>query len=138
MQKGFSTLLTLLLLIVLGFTVFFLLRNSPQPGDLSGVKVSEEKDCHPKLDYRLCKLIESGNPEKFAKDNDLDLQGDRVIVTIELLDRGYTLPEEYGVELQRTSTGGLLQARIKIDKLIEAANNPSVRNIRTPLKPIPD
>lgn len=132
MQKGFSTIL-IILLVFLGMAGYIWLKSTAND-ELSNLTASEKVGCHPKLEQRLCKLIDSANQEKFSKENGLELEEDMVRVVIELAETAYILPEENGVEETRNSKGSLLQAKVKIDKLIETAASPAIRNIRPPQK----
>lgn len=114
----------LVVIVLAGWMAINWSKNGVNP---SGV----EKN--PKVESLLLQLVQSSNPEAFAREHGLFFKDGRVRVVIELNDPNYVLPNYYGVEEKRH--GSKVQALVKVDRLLELAESPYVRFISSPTPP---
>ncbi len=145
----FKTLLFVFFGIVLVLGIYFVLTrqdmstklDSPATTASSAAKPNDNKSyltdnkSAPKLESVLYDLFRAQGKLSFAKTRNLEVVDGRVLVVLELNDEQYKLPIEFGIEATRA--GKLLQAQVEIDKLLELTDDPGVRLIRTPQKPVP-
>lgn len=113
-------------------------QSAPTPAtsdssvDLPPLKEIEKG--HPKLESVLYQLTKSNNYNEFAKTHGLTLIDNQIRVVIELTDSNYTLQSKFGVEESRYQN--LLRARVSIDKILELVEDPNIKFIRMPSKPV--
>ena len=117
-----------ILILVITATTFILITNRPRDGQKNT-----------KLENFLSELIESKNYK----------QGEMVTVFITVNRPGFLIPPDSGTELARTEYASstdnsnsspllyIIEARIKIDKLLQLSNDPAVVYITTQLVPPP-
>lgn len=96
-----------------------------------------KKEClqHPKVDCVLYELTKAEDYNKFAQENGLlDVIDNKVRVYLELNNNKFALPSDFGTEEIRLEDYNLIQALVRIDKLLTLADNPNIRLIRIPGK----
>lgn len=128
LQKGFSAVLVLIIVVItaLGGAYYLKANNTQLNGTNENVKfpgIGKIKEGHPKVEGALYQIVKSKSAGE-------------VQVVIELIDSSYKLPREFGREELRSDN--LLQAVILTDKILELADNPNVKFMRLPLRPITD
>jgi hypothetical protein len=95
---------------------------------------------YPKLHPSLIELITIETPDKLANALGADYAEGMVTVIIEFRDLDVQPDLEWAVnalggEVQ-TSVSGMLQARMKLDSLLDIATHPRLEYVRIPVKPI--
>lgn len=111
-------------------------RTSPQQDKVIAVpNVSKEaKKGHPKLSSVLNQLLESDNYDQFARTHGLAVKDNTMKVTITVVDTTYQLPSGFGTETARYQNK--LDAYVRLDRLLELADDFGIRNIDVPSQPI--
>jgi hypothetical protein len=151
--------------LIVGFTVFGLALSAPNKAGLqvtrpdppppinAGGPVMDRDVLNPKIEYALGKLyniyLTKGADEAraFAAKRNIDLEGNKVRVVAEAVYSNITqalFPQVSALKSQVQAMGGtvettyqnLIQSRVPIATLETLADNPLVRYLRMPLKPV--
>lgn len=101
---------------------------TPTPTVTDGGEATSTK--HPSLESVLVRLIATDNRTTFAREHDLRLRDDQVLVVIELAEEG-TLPVGFDVDVT-TSHEGLVQGYVAIDELSSLAEHRNISFVRSP------
>ncbi len=125
MQKSYFIILLSVATLVLAFTFF----NKTSTPSAKLPTITESPKVETKLEDTLYLLAKAENPTQFARAYNLDIKNNSVQVVIETND-SFTLPQDFGTV--ETTSQNLIQARVKIDKLLELAKYSQIRNVRLP------
>jgi hypothetical protein len=93
---------------------------------------------YPKLASVLFQLTQANDPEQFAAQHPDALQYEqgRVLVTVELQSGQTALPSGYNFEIT-SQFQNRFDVLVPVSELLRLAQEPQVRSIRLPLKPVP-
>lgn len=91
---------------------------------------------YPKLASLLFQLTQADDPEQFATEHELRYAQGRVQVTVELQSGQTTLPSGYNFEIT-SQFQNKFDVLVAVSELLRLAQEPQIRAIRPPLKPVP-
>lgn len=118
---------------VLGVVVLFLVSMVALNGLGSSLPQPQYEKPPKKLEFTLYKLTKTKNVYTYAKAHGLYVDdAKRVRVVIELVDEA--LPKDYEIIVE-VKYANLVQALVPINQLIDLAEDPMVKYVRTPVKP---
>ncbi len=119
--------------IAIAIVGYLLTANKNQPAKTQ-TTITRLKGANGKIEGVLYDLTQAKNYEAFAVKNDLYVIDGKVQVTIMAGSQDYVVPTSLATELTRANNQ--IQAMVKIDKLLELANDPNVQDIRKPIKAV--
>ena len=91
---------------------------------------------YPKLKGSLFQLTQAEDPAEFAAQHELSFAQGRVQVTVELQSGQTALPSGYNFEIT-SQFQNRFDVLVPVSELLRLAQEPQVRSIRPPLKPVP-
>lgn len=97
--------------------------------------IPKPADC-PNLESRLYQLATAPDPADFASRNGLSYNDGAVRVVIELTGKDQDLLKGYSINVEMRSND-TVQASVGVKDLCKLSNEPQVKSIRVPFKPIP-
>ena len=131
------TLLVMAILLILG-SAGCNPSNHPSPSEQKSQKPSVSPEDYPKLTSVLFQLTQANDPTQFAAQHPDELHYDqgRVQVTVQLQSGQTTLPNGYNFEIT-SQFQNRFDVLVPVSELLRLAQEPQIRSIRPPLKPVP-